>query len=288
MPGKRRKRPETPAQLTLLRQGLRLLSRLSPRLAGRYVDFLWYRTHPTRPPAREQRLLDEAGWQTLRSAGNSVQVYTWGKGPAVLLVHGWNGCAAQMTVIARALVEQGFRAIAFDAPAHGRSPGKRTELPVISAAIQDVGRQFGPFRAAVAHSFGGMCLMHAIHQGMALERAACISPPLDVDTLVTQYARILTLPDRTVQVQRRLLEKRFGEDLWSRFSMTAWVSRLDLPGLIIHDQQDTYVSVDNARRIAAAWPDCELLVTSGLGHNKILRSRTTLERLSAFLSPLAP
>lgn len=276
----------TPWQLMLMRRALRLVSSLSPWLAGQWVNFLWYRTHSVTVRPREQRLLDEAEWRTVRFQGLTVQCYSWGSGPAVLLVHGWNGRAAQMTPIAKVLAERGFRVVAFDAPAHGKSAGRRTELPIISGVIGELAEQSGPFSAAVTHSFGGMCLMHAIHQGMRVERVVCIAPPLDVKTLVHQFAKILQLPDKTVGFHKRLLEKRFGENLWNVFSMTGWVENLDIPGLIIHDEQDTYVSVDDSKLIARTWPNSELLLTTGLGHSRILKSRTTMDRLTVFLEPL--
>jgi pimeloyl-ACP methyl ester carboxylesterase len=269
-----------------MRRALRVVSSLSPRLAGQWVNFLWYRTHCVKVRPREQRLLDEAEWITVRLQGRTVQCYSCGNGPAVLLVHGWNGRAAQMMPIAEALAERGFRVVAFDAPAHGKSAGKRTELPIISGVIKQLAEQFGPFSAAVTHSFGGMCLLHAIHQGMSVERIVCIAPPLDVKTLVEQFANLLRLPEKVVDVQKGLLEKRFGENLWSQFSMTGWVKNLGIPGLIIHDEEDSYVRVDDGKLIARTWPNSELLLTAGLGHNRILISRTTLDRLSVFLEPL--
>lgn len=287
MPDRPRKRPEPPMQLMLMRRALRVMSGLSPWLAGHWVNWLWYRTHKMKVATREQQILDEAEWHTLDHEGNPVQIYTWGTGPGVLLVHGWNGCAAQLTAVAKTLVKQGFRAIAFDAPAHGRSPGRRTELPEISAVIHHLEQQCGPFCAAVTHSFGGMCLMHAIHQGMVIERVACISPPLDVTTLVEQFAHILELPLETVEIQKRLLENRFGENVWDLFSMLSWVRHLDIPGLIIHDEQDAFVSAIDGKQISRAWPNSELLLTSGLGHSRILRSSVTLDALTGFLAPLS-
>ena len=52
--------------------------------------------------------------------GRTLATYTWGEGPAVLLAHGWGSRASHMALIARGLARNGFRAVAFDAPAHGR------------------------------------------------------------------------------------------------------------------------------------------------------------------------
>ena len=50
-----------------------------------------------------------------------VRAWQWGEGPPVLLVHGWEGHAAQFAGFIPRLLEQGFSAVAFDAPAHGQS-----------------------------------------------------------------------------------------------------------------------------------------------------------------------
>mgnify|MGYP001816334176 CR=1 FL=1 len=113
-----------------------------------------------------------------------------------------------------------------------------------------------------------------------------LGPRYDVKTLVEQFANLLQLPEKTVDIHKDLLEKRFGENLWSRFSMTGWVKNLDIPGLIIHDEEDSYVRVDDGKLIARTWPNSELLLTTGLGHNRILISRTVLDRLGVFLEPL--
>ena len=67
--------------------------------------------------------------------GQALAVESWGAGPTVLLVHGWNGRGAQLGAFAPALVKSGYRVVTFDTPAHGRSPGRATNLPEISEAI---------------------------------------------------------------------------------------------------------------------------------------------------------
>ena len=45
-----------------------------------------------------------------------------------LLVHGWEGRGAQLGSLVGPLVEAGLSVVAFDAPAHGDSPGNRLYL----------------------------------------------------------------------------------------------------------------------------------------------------------------
>ena len=98
---------------------------------------------------------------------------------------------------------------------------------------------------------------------------------------------MLQLTPETVAIQKRLLENRFGENIWNLFSMLSWVRHLDIPGLIIHDERDAFVSAANGRQISRAWPNSELMLNSGLGHRRILTSPATLDALTGFLAPLA-
>jgi len=56
--------------------------------------------------------------------GDGLIAWRWGEGPAVLLVHGFEGNRAQFAAIIEALVERGFAAVALDVPAH-RRPSSR-------------------------------------------------------------------------------------------------------------------------------------------------------------------
>ena len=57
----------------------------------------------------------------VRFEARTLITYTWGEGKGVLLAHGWASRASHMALIARGLARRGFRAVAFDLPAHGRS-----------------------------------------------------------------------------------------------------------------------------------------------------------------------
>src|SRR5690606_37822905 len=62
----------------------------------------------------------------------------WGReGPLVLALHGWEGRAAQFRTLAARLVPMGYRVLALDAPAHGRSPGREADPVVFADALQE-------------------------------------------------------------------------------------------------------------------------------------------------------
>ena len=259
------------------------LTRVSPYLAGRLATFLWYRTQHRSVTVDEQRVLERASTEVRKFGTKSVCIYRWGEGAPVLLTHGWNGNAGQMALLVEALVGQGFQVTAFDAPGHGRSSGNSTDILEISGVITQLLQESGEDTAVIAHSFGGMCAMHAIANGARASSVVCISPPKDVTTLLQQFTKILGMNTAVVNQVKRRLEQRFGEAMWSRFSMPEWARAADIPGLIVHDSRDRYIPVSNGRAVHAAWKESALQITRGLGHMRILQNAEVIASIVRFL-----
>lgn len=259
------------------------LARISPYLAGRLAAFFWYRTQHRSVTDEERRVLDQARIEVRKQGSKSVCVYRWGEGKPVLLSHGWNGNAGQMAFLVKALVDEGFQVTAFDAPGHGRSSGSSTDILEISGFITQLLQESGQDTAVIAHSFGGMCALHAIANGARASSVVCISTPKDVSTLLQQFTKLLGMNAAVVNQLKRRLERRFGADMWSRFSMQEWVRAADVPGLIVHDSRDRYIPVSNGRAVHAAWADSELQITRGLGHMRILQNADVINSIKQFL-----
>ncbi len=278
-------KPKTPTLIKVIRSSIGFTSKLSPHLAARLVNYYWYKTHRFAEPRRETEMLKEARWETLESEGKKIQLYIWGEDhhPAVLLVHGWNGRAAQLGSFAMDLVEKGYRVIGFDAPAHGRTAGNSTNLPAISHVIQEIDQRYGTFHAAITHSFGGMCLLHAIDEGMQLDKVTCIASPLDISGIVKYFSMMMKVKPEVVEIQKKLLEKKFGKDVWEKFSIPEIAKTISTSGLLIHDQHDEDVPVDSAKLIAEAWKNSEIVMTEKLGHRRILRDKKVIEKVTSFI-----
>ena len=283
------KLPGQPANLRLspgarlLRGGFHYLGLRMPRLTARVAYWLWFR------PGRKQRdgdkslLFKRAEWVPLKWQGKQVAAYAWGQGAPVLLVHGWGSSASNMDMLAAALVAAGKRVIAFDAPAHGRSAGSRTNVIEVSGVILELDRIHGPFAAVVAHSFGGLCTVQAVRRGLRVKRLVCISAPSHFDFTLASYGRMLNLPNKVVARLSTLVEEQFGADIWSRMSMHTEPGEISVPALIIHDEDDMIVAVAEGEWVAAAWPQARLLKTNGLGHRRILADEMVIAEVSRFI-----
>jgi pimeloyl-ACP methyl ester carboxylesterase len=193
-----------------------------------------------------------------------------------------------MACLVQALVDQGFQVFAFDAPGHGRSSGRSTDLPEISEFMTRLLCESGGDVAIVAHSFGCMSALNAIANGANARSVVCISPPKDVTMLLQQFSKLLGLNARVIDSLKHNLERRLGEDMWSRYSMLEWVRITDIPGLIIHDSRDRYVPVSNGKQIHAGWANSELKITRGLGHTRILQDAEVIAGVKDFLACRRP
>jgi predicted alpha/beta-fold hydrolase len=126
---------------------------------------LWFQPLRFPEPPQEKEWRRTAEPLNVVHRGQRLAVDSWGAGPTVLMVHGWNGRGAQLGAFAPELVHAGFRVVTFDTPAHGRSPGRATNLPEISEAIQTSGATslprailFGTYRTRITQSwFSRIC-----------------------------------------------------------------------------------------------------------------------------------
>jgi pimeloyl-ACP methyl ester carboxylesterase len=277
------RRAPPPAGLAPLRLAFGALGRVLPGFMSIFAYRLWFKTRRFPLRDNEREVLGRATCETIKVGKLPVAVYGWGRGPTVLLIHGWHGSAANFAAFVDPLVDAGFRALTFDAPAHGATPGNQTTIYEIAAAIDAIVDKHGPIDAVITHSFGAPCVLMAIDKGMSVRRAVCISPPAEVTGLLEAFVETLNLPEGVVDRFRGRLEREFGEDIWQRLSPAKLVQGLDLPALIIHDRYDRAMLYEEGETLARIWPKAVFHGTRGLGHNRILIDPDVISRVIAFL-----
>jgi len=267
-----------------LRTAFHWLGPVFPGLMGGWSYRLWFRTRRHAGSAAEQSVAAYAENLILPVDGIPVAVYRWGAGPVIVFVHGWSGRATQVAAFVEPLTTAGYCVIAFDAPAHGKTPGRRTNILEFAAAIQAIAATYGPLYGAITHSFGGMALAYALHRGVAVGRVVCIGAPARLEFLVERFGRMLALPEPVLTDLRRRLEKRFEANVWELMSTDSNARTLTMPALIVHDRDDREVPWRQGKMIAGAWPGAQWLATRGLGHRRILRDEATVKAVVDFLA----
>lgn len=279
-----RRRGPAPVGLSAVRLLFGILGRVAPGLMSRWAYRLWFKTRRFPKSPRETEVLNTAQRRTVEHDGHRLATYVWGNGPTVLMVHGWHGYSGHFVDFVEPLIHAGFRVVAFDAPAHGDTPGTSTSLPEIAKAMMHLAAQFGPLHAVVTHSFGTPCVTYALSQGLKTERVVCLSPPARIETMFQTFCATLGLPDPVVARFRRRFESDFGEDLWERFSPENQASEFSMPGLMIHDVNDRAVPIEEAEHLARVWPGARLIRTQSLGHRRILSDPKVIQQTIAFLT----
>ncbi|AEG91564.1 alpha/beta fold hydrolase [Ramlibacter tataouinensis] len=266
----------------LLGMVLRATNALSTRLASRLLYWLWCHPIRHRPSARELAFKREAEVSEFRVNGVGYKLYAQGRGPAVLLVHGWDGRGTQMMAFFKPLVEAGFRVLTFDAHGHGESAGRQTNGVIISQMVAEVARQAGSLYAIVAHSMGGSFALVAL-EDIAVERIALIAPPQNMEAVYQKVEKRLGVPKAPGELFKQQLARDFP-DVWNRFSIEQIVARLPhVKGLVVQDADDDFVLPHEGRAVHRSWPGAQLFMTEGYGHRKILRAEPVVRRVVDFL-----
>lgn len=271
-----------PLSVTLLRGGFRVLGKTAPSMASRVAETLFTTPRRFAAPDRERAAMKDAEPLRIPFEGMTLRAWRWGAGPAVLLVHGWEGRGSQMAPFAAPIVEAGMSVIAYDGPAHGRSDGTRTTLPQFASALRTVAGAVGPVHGIVAHSFGCAAATLAIHDGLDVERLVFVAPPVDPATYTRKFGSFFGLDDEVVEGMKQRIERRFHRK-WTDFSVAKMAMKMTAPLLVIHDEADEEIRIGEAEKIVECWPSSKLVVTSGLGHRRILRDENVTRAAAKFL-----
>ena len=269
--------------LSALRAGFGVASRVSPRAAGKAGELLFRRPRAHSRPRRERDWLIGGERRSVDSGANRLAVWSWGTGPVVLLVHGWEARGSQLGAFVQPLTRAGFRVVAYDAPAHGDSDGTLSSLPQFADAAQRVAESVGGVDAAIAHSFGVAALCAAMLDGLEVDRPVFISPPADFQGYFHEFGRIVGMSELALNEMIASLERRFGLD-WEITRRVTLAAADEREVLVVHDRDDEETPLLGARQVAAAWPSSELLLTDGLGHRRILRDAGVIQEVVDFLS----
>ena len=218
--------------------------------------------------------------------GDGLVAWRWGAGPKVLLVHGFEGNRTQFGAVIEALVSRGFAAIALDVPAHGESAGGEVTAVKFVAAIERTLDHLGPVYAVVGHSMGGaMSLFSIAHRGGA-SRVALVSAPSSLKRELQRFARLVGLSKRGAAAFIASVENHVGRPA-DDFDVRHIAGKVKLPLLLIHDQTDRRVPVAEAAHAAHVLPGAELMVTRGLGHNRLLADPKVVVAILDFVAPQA-
>jgi pimeloyl-ACP methyl ester carboxylesterase len=271
-----------PASVRIIRGANRTLGGIAPRTVARLNQRVF--STPRRFAPREWELAFEA-LGTRHRLPNGASTLSVGAGErTVALIHGWEGRATQFALFAPALLQQGFRVIAVDGPAHGHSRGSRSDPYLFAETLHEVGERYGPLYALVGHSMGGGSIGIALAAGLKTERAVLIASPASLHDVLHRFAHAMHMPPSATQHFVNALRAQIVQRGHSAVDVLELVAKLPTPALVIHARDDREVPFADAERIANAWPQARLLAVEGVGHRRIMRSPDVVAQTVEFLT----
>lgn len=262
------------------------LETLSPGLATQFAIKLFTTPIRHKLPKREIEMDTHSKQQLLKieSLNKKVMVYQYGaSSKKILLVHGWSGRGTQLVKIADELLKLGYSTVSYDAPGHGKAPGKTSNMSEFIAAALQIEKEFGPFEYAIGHSLGGMTVLNAMKRGLNVKKAVIIGSGDVVEDILNDFVLKLKLKSNIAQRMKSNFENRLGETMNS-YSAYIAAKEISVPVLVVHDENDDDVPVSAAHHIYKHLEKGQLLITKELGHRKILGDSKVIKKIVEFIS----
>lgn len=219
--------------------------------------------------------------------GYIVKGYRWNRGgeKKLLILHGFESSCKNFDRYVSSFIRKNYEVLAFDAPAHGESSGKRIVLPLYIATIRAIHELYGPIERFMAHSFGGLALAHFLELAPHDEttKAVFIAPATETTTAIDSMFRLLQLNNDIRKEFDKLIFEKSGAAP-SHFSIPRTLLHIKAQLLWAHDEEDDVTPLKDVQPvIKKKWPNISFLITKGLGHRKIYRDNKVYKVIIDFL-----
>jgi len=273
--------------INYIRVKFRVLSLISTRKTAA-AAFRLFCTPLVKPPRHVPSAFKFAEVLNEPFNGKSITGYRWNKGKdkKLLILHGFSSASFKFHRYVLPMVEKGYEVIAFDAPAHGGSEGKTLNAIEYEMMIEKLVRQYGPFNAFIAHSFGGLALSlamektpHDIQTKMVL-----IAPATETSSAIDGAFKMLKLNNKKVRAAFDDIILKMSGKPTEWFSVNRAMHNIKASVLWIHDEDDHITPIKDALITKEQhYPNVQFITTHGLGHRQVYRDEKTKNIVFDFL-----
>ncbi len=190
----------------------KFLQFISNNLAVKFLAKIFETPPKFKTPQREVMMRESAKSEFLfvPAIQKNIMVYRYGfSKKKVLLLHGWSGRGTQLHHIADKLLENRMMVISLDAPAHGLSEGKTTNMLEYMQTISAVDEKYGPFDYAIGHSWGGMTLLNSVAKNLIVKKIAIIGADDTISGVLKSFVKKMELKPQLVSKMMKFYLKKF-------------------------------------------------------------------------------
>ena len=272
--------------ISYIRTKFKLLAALSRKKAAEKA-FELFCTPQRRNSRKLPKIFEQAENLQFRLDGNMIKGWRWNH-PAekkLLILHGYESSVTNFERYIRPLIKKGYEVLAFDAPAHGRSEGKKINAPLYKKMILAIHKKYGPVQSYLAHSFGGLAVSLALEEisHTNIYKLILIAPATETSTAITTFFNFLQLDPAIRKDFEQCIINGGGESSdW--YSIKRAMKNIRAKVLWVHDKEDDITPVSDVIKVQEEnYPGIEFVFTSGLGHRRIYRDNKVTNLIVDFL-----
>lgn len=249
---------------------------LFPTIAAKQVYKVMSNPRVRKLRAFEEEVLAKAARERIPFKGGKIQLYKWGNpnDEVVFLVHGWEGQAGNFGGLIDILLAKKYYVIAFDAPSHGRSSKRSTNMFEFVELVTSLFKTYQP-KKIISHSFGSVTtLMTASNiPELSINQWIVVTTPHNFKDRIDDVKNFLGLTDRTIDKVINTFEADTGYQL-DDLNVEHYGNRISnvKEVIIVHSKTDRIIPIESARIAHQNIPQSELIELDGLGHYAILWS----------------
>ncbi len=262
---------------------LNLINSISKKIGGKHAFYLFCYPFKAKLTKKQQAFLDTAHRFKLDVDKKQIQCYRWGNGPKNLLfVHGWQSHSYRWKKYIESLSPDEFTIYAIDAPGHGNSDGKISNVPLFEKAIQAISIHIGELHSIVSHSIGSFSALYFVDQNPNRQpkKLVTLASPNSIEDFLDYYFKKLKLTNRTIRNFKSYFNQYTNKET-SYFTLANVIKSNKADGLIIHDEGDKTLTVDYSKNLHMLWPKSKLVITQGFGHK--LRDLSIVNMVGEFV-----
>jgi pimeloyl-ACP methyl ester carboxylesterase len=245
--------------------------RIAPQTTAQAAFYLFGLPRPRKVKPKEREFLETAQQEYLPVGEQRISVYRWGEAgrPVALLAHGWESHAGRWRKVGPGLLEAGYRVVALDAPAHGRSSGWHFNMIRYAEVLRVLLEREGPVSLMIGHSVGGassIWAMHSVAPAFRPQRAVIMASFASLSHVMENGRRLIGAEPALLAAMDDFIVRLSGRRI-AEYDLTEVVRHLgQVEALLLHDRHDRVTHFSESERLLHAWPGARLVATEGLGH----------------------
>ena len=277
--------------LKYYRTKIKTLGMVSPEKAAAAAFDLFCTPFRVKKEVKAPAIFHQSTPVSVELMGITVRGFQWkselAQARKVLIIHGFSSYAYKFEAYVSSLVKNGYEVLAFDAPGHGISDGKRINALIYRDCILAIENQFGPLYGMIAHSLGGLAASLAIEkmENNSNRKLVLIAPATETKRAIENFFALIPAKKEVQEAFEAHIQQLAGEPI-EYFSVPRVVKKISASVLWVHDETDTICTFKDVKPLLSQHiPGTEFYITNGLGHNKIYKESSTRNKIMAFLEP---